>query len=241
MVREHDHGVVCSICHKMHDVNNSVPVESISLPLLEIISKEYPHWGGSEFVCKEDINHLRTKHIRNLLKADKGELTTLEEQVMQSLKDEELLSKNINTEFDGKLTLGQRFADKLADYAGSWHFIILFMSILMLWIIINSIIIVLWRPFDPYPFILLNLVLSCIAALQAPVIMMSQNRQEAKDRLRSEHDYMVNLKAELEIRHLHDKLDHLIVNQWQRLLEIQQIQVELMEELACKKPDAAAE
>jgi uncharacterized membrane protein len=91
-----------------------------------------------------------------------------------------------------------------------------------------------WKPFDPYPFILLNLVLSCIAALQAPVIMMSQNRQEAKDRLRSEHDYMVNLKAELEIRHLHDKIDHLIVNQWQRLLEIQEIQVELMEELASK-------
>jgi uncharacterized membrane protein len=108
------------------------------------------------------------------------------------------------------------------------------MGILLLWIIINSIIIMVWKPFDPYPFILLNLVLSCIAALQAPVIMMSQNRQEAKDRLRSEHDYMVNLKAELEIRHLHDKIDHLIVNQWQRLLEIQEIQVELMEELASK-------
>ncbi|MEJ2066841.1 MAG: DUF1003 domain-containing protein, partial [Deltaproteobacteria bacterium] len=92
------------------------------------------------------------------------------------------------------------------------------------------------KPFDPYPFILLNLVLSCLAAIQAPIIMMSQNRQEDKDRLQSQHDYLVNLKAELEIRHLHDKVDHLINNQWQRLLEIQEIQTELMEGLALKTP-----
>jgi len=88
-----------------------------------------------------------------------------------------------------------------------------------------------WRPVDPYPFILLNLVLSCLAAVQAPVIMMSQNRQEAKDRLRSEHDYQVNLKAELEIRHLHEKLDHLLSHQWERLVEIQQVQLQLLAEL----------
>jgi uncharacterized membrane protein len=170
-----------------------------------------------------------------MLETDKGELTTLEEQVMKSLREQEILSKNVNVEFDDKLTLGQRLADRVADSAGSWRFIIIFISILIAWIIVNSIIILVWRPYDPYPFILLNLVLSCIAALQAPVIMMSQNRQEAKDRLRAEHDYMVNLKAELEIRHLHDKIDHLILNQWQRLLEIQEIQVELMEELACQK------
>ena len=95
--------------------------------------------------------------------------------------------------------------------------------------------ILLWRPFDPYPFILLNLVLSCIAAIQAPIILMSQNREEAKDRLRSEYDYRVNLKAELEIRHLHEKVDHLLMNQWQRLLEIQEIQIDLMEEITRKK------
>lgn len=234
MAIKHVKEVACAICHRNINIDNCVPVESISLPLLEIINKEYPGWGGSEFVCNEDITHLRTKYIHNLLVADKGELSTLEEKVMQSLTDEELLSKNVNVEFYQKLTLGQRLADKLADYAGSWRFIVLFMGLVLMWIIINSIVIIVWRPFDPYPFILLNLVLSCIAAIQAPVIMMSQNRQEAKDRLRSEHDYMVNLKAELEIRHLHDKLDHLIVNQWQRLLEIQEIQVELMEEMANK-------
>jgi uncharacterized membrane protein len=98
----------------------------------------------------------------------------------------------------------------------------------------NSVV-MLMKPFDPYPFIFLNLILSCLAAMQAPVILMSQNRQEARDRLQAEHDYRINLKAELEIRHLHEKIDHLLMNQWQRLMEIQQIQMELMEELARKK------
>jgi len=101
----------------------------------------------------------------------------------------------------------------------------------VIWIALNSVLL-LRRPFDPYPFILLNLVLSCLAAIQAPVIMMSQNRQESKDRLRSQHDYRVNLKAELEIRQLHDKIDHLLSHQWERLVEIQQIQIDLLSELA---------
>jgi uncharacterized membrane protein len=91
-----------------------------------------------------------------------------------------------------------------------------------------------WRPADPYPFILLNLILSCLAAVQAPIIMMSQNRQEAKDRVRAEHDYRVNLKSELEIRHLHEKIDHLLLHQWERLVEIQQVQLELLNELSDK-------
>jgi uncharacterized membrane protein len=107
------------------------------------------------------------------------------------------------------------------------------MVVLILWIILNAAVLV-QKPFDPYPFILLNLVLSCIAAIQAPVIMMSQNRQEAKDRLRSEYDYRVNLKAELEIRQLHEKMDHLLMTQWQRLLEIQEMQMELIEESSAK-------
>jgi uncharacterized membrane protein len=123
-------------------------------------------------------------------------------------------------------------ADKVAEFGGSWRFIIIFGFILLIWVAVNSI--ALSGHFDPYPFILLNLVLSCIAALQAPVIMMSQNRQEAKDRLRSEHDYQVNLKAELEIRHINSKIDMLLTHQWHRLLEIQQIQTELIEELTQK-------
>jgi uncharacterized membrane protein len=126
-------------------------------------------------------------------------------------------------------------ADKLADFGGSWRFISIFGGILFLWIVINSVLMI-WKPFDPYPFIFLNLILSCLAAIQAPIIMMSQNRQEARDRLHAEQDYRINLKAELEIRHLHEKIDHLLMNQWQRLMEIQQIQMELMDELTHKKP-----
>lgn len=128
-----------------------------------------------------------------------------------------------------KLTLGQKMADLITKWAGSWHFILGFMAFLILWMALNVYLAL--TAFDPYPFILLNLVLSCLAAIQAPIILMSQNRQEAKDRLRAEHDYQVNLKAELEIRYLHEKLDHLLMNQWQRLLEIQQIQTDIIQEM----------
>ena len=149
----------------------------------------------------------------------------------KSLEEEELLARNINQEFESSLTLGQRLADRLADFGGSWTFISIFLIVLVIWMAINTWIL-LERPFDPYPYILLNLVLSCLAAIQAPVILMSQNRQEARDRLHSEHDYEINVKAEIEIRKIHEKLDHLLMHQWQRLMEIQQLQVDLMDEIS---------
>jgi uncharacterized membrane protein len=227
--------LMCQICKKQKKLSELIPAELISRPVSDTITQSYPEWSGDGYICVSDLNHFRAQHVKNVLETEKGELTTLENQVMKSLEEHELLSKNINEEFDQKLTFGEKLADKLAIGAGSWRFIIGFAIVLIIWIIMNSVIL-LGRPFDPYPFILLNLVLSCIAALQAPIILMSQNREEAKDRLRSEHDYRINLKAELEIRHLHEKIDHLLMNQWQRLLEIQEIQVELMEELAGKKP-----
>jgi uncharacterized membrane protein len=233
MANKQQDTVICQICKEHKRRRDTIPVESIHGPLSDMILKLYPNVAPDGFVCVSDLNQCRANYVRELLKKDKGELTALEEQVMQSLKEHELLSKNTNAEFEQRLTFGERLADKLADYAGSWRFISIFMGVLVLWILINSIILLL-GPFDPYPFILLNLVLSCVAALQAPVIMMSQKRLEARDRLRSEHDYVINLKAELEIRQLNDKIDHLLTNQWQRLLEIQQVQTELMEELAHK-------
>jgi uncharacterized membrane protein len=202
-------------------------------PIVGTIRKTHPDWSPSGFICISDLNQFRAKYVKDVLETGKGELSTLEEQVVRSLKENELLSKNINIEFDQKLTFGERLADRIADFGGSWSFIVIFVGVLLLWVAANSVILI-WRPFDPYPFILLNLVLSGLAAIQAPIIMMSQNRQEAKDRFRSEHDYSINLKAELEIRHLHEKIDHLLKNQWQRLLEIQEIQMELMEELTRK-------
>ena len=133
-----------------------------------------------------------------------------------------MLSENIEPEIESELIIGQKLADRIATFGGSWTFIIIFFSFLLVWMCIN-IWVLATKPFDPYPFILFNLILSCLAAIQAPIIMMSQNRKEQKDRSRSEYNYKVNLKAELEIRLLHEKIDHLMIHQNQRLLEIQEL------------------
>jgi uncharacterized membrane protein len=224
---------LCQICKGQKKLSEVIPAELVRVALVETIRKTYPDWSSSGFICISDLNQFRANYVKNVLEKEKGEISTIEEQVIRSVKENELLSKNINTEFEQKLTFGERLADKIADFGGSWRFIVIFGGVLFLWVAVNSMILI-RRPFDPYPYIFLNLVLSCLAAIQAPVILMSQNRQESRDRLRSDHDYLINLKAELEIRHLHEKIDHLLMNQWQRLLEIQQIQMELMEELAHK-------
>jgi uncharacterized membrane protein len=234
MPKKQEETVICQICQTRKKPNEVRPAAVIREPIVEIIKTTNPNWSSTGFICIPDLNHFREEYVKDVLSRGKGEVSVLEEQVMRSLKEHELVSTNINAEFDRKLTFGERMADRVATYAGSWRFISIFIAVLLIWICINTIVLI-KRPFDPYPFILLNLILSCIAAVQAPVIMMSQNRQEEKDRLRSEHDYRVNLKAELEIRHLHEKMDHLLMTQWQRLLEIQEVQTELMEELANKQ------
>lgn len=162
-----------------------------------------------------------------------GELSHLEVDVLKSINSNELLSENIEPEMNEKFSFGERLSDRIASFGGSWPFITLFFTFLFTWMGINVFLLA-TRAFDPYPFILLNLVLSCLAAIQAPIIMMSQNRQEARDRIRAEHDYKINLKAELEIRLLHEKVDHLLLQQNQRLIEIQQIQIDLMEDIMSK-------
>jgi len=178
----------------------------------------------------DDLNRLRVEYVGNLLAAEKGELSNLENEVLESLQKQDTLSSQIEEEFQAKLTFGERLSDKMAFFGGSWTFILIFTLVLFLWIMINLYFFA-SHPFDPYPFILLNLVLSCLAAIQAPVIMMSQKRQEARDRLRAVNDYQVNLKAELEIRLLHQKIDHMLSRQWERLAEIQEIQLDLIHEL----------
>jgi uncharacterized membrane protein len=234
MARKQQKTLICQICGKQKKPSEVIPAELIREPIIKIIRKTHPDWSSSGFICISDLNHFRAKYVEDIIRRDKGEVSALEKQVVKSLEKQGLLSENVNILFERRLTLGERLADKLADYAGSWRFISIFFAVLILWIAINSVVLI-WKPFDPYPFILLNLLLSCLAAIQAPVIIMSQNRQETKDRLRAENDYRVNLKAEVEIRHLHEKMDHLLINQWQRLLEIQEVQTELMEEVARKR------
>lgn len=224
----------CQICNKTKNKNEVIPAAVIRPALSKLIKQVHPNFNDSGYICLDDLNIFRNKYIQQLLEDEKGELTELEETVIQSLKDHEVLSRNVEVEYEEKLKFVERLADKVAAYGGSWKFIISFAIILAIWIIINSAVL-LFKSFDPYPFILLNLVLSCLAAIQAPIIMMSQNRQEAKDRIRSQHDYQINLKAEVEIRNLHQKIDHLLTHQWERLVQIQQVQLEMMEELKSRK------
>jgi uncharacterized membrane protein len=224
---------VCQICGQQKKQNEFVSAKSVPEPIARLIRKEFPAWSSDGYICRVDLNRFRAHYVGEVLEREKSELASLEENVTRTIKDHKPLPKNIDIEFDRQLSFGERLSDRIADFAGSWTFIIIFIGVMFVWIVVNTFIIV-TRPFDPYPYILLNLVLSALAALQAPVIIMSQNRQEARDRLHAEHDYQVNLNTELEIHQLHRKIDHLLFNQGQKLQEIQKIQVELMEDLVRK-------
>jgi uncharacterized membrane protein len=224
----------CDICGKDRPARDIVRLDVVRPSLLDRIRAAHPELPSEGFICIEDLDHFRSAYVSELLHNERGELTKLERDVVQSLADHETLAENIEAEFVGHRTLGERLSDRLASFGGSWTFIVIFFTVLVAWMAFN-VVTVARDIFDPYPFILLNLVLSCLAAIQAPIIMMSQNRQEAKDRLRSENDYRVNLKAELEIRHLHEKIDHILTRQWERLAEIQQIQLEMMQDPTARK------
>ncbi len=222
--------VTCQICKKNFGLHDILPASFVRPSIIEVIRKTHPEWSSSGYICLRDLNSFRSQYVQDVLETEKGELTALEQEVVHSFREHELISENINAEFEKQITFGERVADRVAEFGGSWTFLGCFAVCMVLWIALNSHWLIA-RPYDPFPFILLNLILSCLAAVQAPVIMMSQNRQEAKDRLRGEHDYRVNLKAELEIRHLNAKIDLLLTHQWQRLLEIQQVQTDLMQEV----------
>ena len=237
MPQPRNHTFVCSICEKSKPSREGRSAELVHGPIGKLINAAHPDWDSSHIICLSCLNRFRTDYVEHQLTEQRGEMTALESEVVNSLREEELLSQNVSAAFERELSFGERIADKVATFGGSWRFIIIFGSLLVVWIAINSIAL-LTRPFDPFPYILLNLILSCLAAVQAPVIMMSQNRQEAKDRARAEHEYQINLKAEIEVRQLHTKIDHLVNHSWQRLLDIQQIQLEIMQEMAERsRPD----
>ncbi|MBU0640892.1 MAG: DUF1003 domain-containing protein [Planctomycetes bacterium] len=229
-----NHRQTCAICGKPFPARDLMAGAVVRPAVADEIRRAHPDWSPEQFICRADLATFRGKYVHSLLESEKGALTSLEQDVLRSLREHELLSSNVDAEQEQSWTFGQCLADRIATFGGSWSFLIVFGILLSLWILMNSFVF-LWRPADPYPFILLNLVLSCLAAIQAPIIMMSQNRQEAKDRLRAEHDYQVNLKAELEIRQLHEKVDHLLSHQWERLVEIQEVQLELLSEIGKRK------
>ncbi|WP_175577313.1 DUF1003 domain-containing protein [Rhizobium oryziradicis] len=225
---------VCCICHKPFGLRHLRSVDHLRPSIIKMLEEQEGALPDHAMICEGDLSKLRRKHVEQLLQDERGELSALDRRVLNDLSSDVSTVATVDPEVVQPNTFGVRAADAVAAFGGSWTFIILFASVLVIWMAIN-VIGLFKQPFDPYPFILLNLVLSCVAAMQAPIIMMSQKRQEEKDRLRSENDYMINLRAELEIRQLHEKIDHQMAQQWQRLAELQQIQIDLLESEAGKK------
>ena len=220
---------ISAITGKELPAKDSVSLKTLRNPILNVIKEEYPTIDTNLYITVGELNIYREKYISKYLQAEIHELTNLEKNVITSMNDDKSFVNKVADEVENR-TFGQRIADNVADFGGSWKFIIIFLSFIAIWIIANVMFLI-NKGFDPYPFILLNLILSCIAALQAPVIMMSQNRQEEKDRERAKKDYMINLKSELEIRMLHEKVDHLIMHQQEELIEIQKVQIEMMNDI----------
>lgn len=209
-----------------------VTAKVVRKSILDFIKVEHPDFENDKCMSVDELRSFRERYIAEMLLKETGDLSEMEQTVLKALNDNTILADKLDDEIQ-EFTLGQKIADKVASFGGSWTFILSFMAFLCLWIV-GNVFILLNKGFDPYPFILLNLILSCIAALQAPIIMMSQNRQEEKDRERAKKDYMINLKSELEIRMLHEKIDHLLLHQEQSLVEIQKVQMDMMEDILKK-------
>jgi uncharacterized membrane protein len=232
---------ISSITGNEFPVTEKVAGKTIRKTILDLIQEDHPEFTATGSISISEMNYYREKYISDYLVKEVGQLSELENTVLVSLKNYSTITDKVDGDEQQNLTFGQRVADKVADFGGSWTFIISFISFLLAWIAMNAF----WlanRGFDPFPFILLNLILSCVAALQAPVIMMSQNRQEEKDRDRAKKDYMINLKSEIEIRILHEKVDHMIMHQQQELVEIQKVQIDMLNDILSrmegKKPGA---
>ena len=229
--------VTCGVCKRTFPHHLCSAASALRPTLVERIRKQVPDLPDSGFICQEDLTRIRGEMVTEMLDAKQGDMSRMEDQVLASIHREEILARKLKREERAKSTFGNRTADRLARLGGSWTFLIGFGAFVVTWMAVNALTFMALgrQAFDPYPFILLNLILSCLASVQAPVILMNQSRQEARDRKRAQDDYQVNLKAELEIRSLHDKMDHMLDHQWRYLMEIQRIQMEMMEEIARRK------
>ncbi len=198
----------CQISGKILDKSQLVPSLAVSDSLVSFIKARGYKWDKNGYISISELNHFLKLKLKQMLEDNKGKVDTDTIDVLESFTDHDIITEDVDRDYEEGLTFAQKLSDKLAAFGGSWSFILLFFLCILIWILTN--LFILHSSFDPYPFILLNLLLSCIAAIQAPIIMMSQNRQEDRDRLRAKNDYKVNLKAELEIRQLHEKMDHLM-------------------------------
>jgi uncharacterized membrane protein len=228
--------VTCSLCESVVEGRTLASPQKLENRIIDLIKKDRPEWEGKRGICPSCLEQYRAKKFVTYLEAEYQKLSEIEHAVVSKITRRGRVSRVVHADLDATMTFGERVADQVAQFGGSWRFIGLFGGILVAWMIVNTWVLA-TRPFDPYPFILLNLVLSTLAALQAPVIMMSQNRQAHKDRMQANQEYEINLMAEIEIRDLHDKLDSLRFKQWHELWHIQKRQIELLEHLCAKGAD----
>ncbi len=230
-----DQTVRCLVTGEELPASLTLMCSNLDAPLQSFLKSRHPDLSPDSHISQRGLLKLRMQKVESDLESELGALSDKEREVIDALKEGHYLATDPLQDLEEAAPFSQKLADKIAAFGGSWTFILTFLGLLTFWIVINCGLL-LARPFDPYPFILMNLILSCIAALQAPVIMMSQNRQESKDRARSEHDYQINLKAELEIRALREQMDRFTSHQWAGLLEIRRIQMEMLETLS-QKPE----
>lgn len=169
----------CQVCGKQAPAVELVTAHLVRSVLVDLNKRSYPGWSSEGFICVDDLNHFRYEYVRSLVEAEKGELSDLEKEVLESISRQDILSTHVDKEFESHLTFAERLSDRIALFGGSWTFIVLFGCILVAWIVVNSAVLV-SKPFDPYPYIFPNLVLSCLAAIQAPVVMMSQKQTGSK-------------------------------------------------------------
>lgn len=222
----------CVLCGRYGRRHEFVPAAAVRPQVAGHIAEKFPEtWTGSGFICRTCLHAERGDYVVSRIEQERGSLSAVEADVARKAGESLVLAEHLDEEFARNTTYGQRAADATARIGGSWSFVISFGVFLAIWIVINSIVLA-GRAFDPYPYILLNLALSCLAALQAPIIMMAQNRQAARDRAQADQDFRVNLHAEIAVLNLHEKVDHLLHAQWERLVELQQIQIDLIEEIA---------
>ena len=221
----------CVLCGQRRGL---LRAESVRPQVAAHIGARHPErWTGGGAICRDCLNRERLEYVTARLTQERGALSDVETEIAKKAGQHMLIARNIDEQFRGAATFGQRAADGVARVGGSWGFVLSFSFFVVGWMAFNTWMLV-QRAFDPYPYILLNLVLSCLAAIQAPIIMMSQNRMAERDRLESMHDYETDLKAEIEIASLHDKVDHLLHTQWERLIEMQELQMDLLTEIAGK-------
>jgi uncharacterized membrane protein len=213
----------CALCGTAMVRRDGVSLDVIRPDMAAMIMVDHPDMDPSALICRADLARYRRKYLEHILTDEAGRLSALDREVIDALASGQVLAQAPENDEDmTAYSFGDRMSDRVAAFGGSWTFIIGFVVTLLAWMLLN-VTGLLFRVFDPYPFIFLNLILSCVAALQAPIIMMSQRRQDEKDRIRAESDYRINLKSELEIRSLHEKIDH----QWEHLLRIQRAQLDM--------------